>query len=475
MKRKKRELAKPVGSTRVLSPNLAEAHLVASSQRAERWLCVAFLALLGGVTFFANLGSPAAVVFDEVHFGKFATSYCCSGERIFDIHPPHAKELIAATAYIAGFRGGVPFLHIGEPLVDERATYLRIWPALAGFALPLLVLALLCRLGAQLPTALLGGLATAVDNGLLVQSRHILLDSTLLAATFGALWLFLLATTRTGLKATLLCVGAGLLAGLAVGTKLTGLVCPALLGVVGLYKIWRSPRQPDRVAWLMRVATMGAAAIAIYLLGWAIHFAVLGQPGSGDAYYVPTGDFWTDLEHTHQIMIATNYGLGATHPFSSPWWSWPFMSRPILYWVEADAAIYFVGNPVVWWGATALAVGAFWQLLRHGRSWQRSRLTATLLCCAGVGLSFLPLIGVPRILFMYHYLPTLVFTMLLGLLWLDKTKFVRSGHILKQRPIYYGVLVALVAGFALLSPLTYGWHYSEWYGKAVVGLFPDRR
>jgi dolichyl-phosphate-mannose--protein O-mannosyl transferase len=35
-------------------------------------------------------------VFDEVTFGKFVQAYCCTGERFFDIHPPHGKLLIAA-------------------------------------------------------------------------------------------------------------------------------------------------------------------------------------------------------------------------------------------------------------------------------------------------------------------------------------------------------------------------------------------
>ena len=72
------------------------------------------LLVLLGVGFclhFVALAYPREVIFDEVHFGKFVTAYCCTGERFFDIHPPHAKLLVAGVAWVGGYRGGpsVPY------------------------------------------------------------------------------------------------------------------------------------------------------------------------------------------------------------------------------------------------------------------------------------------------------------------------------------------------------------------------------
>lgn len=56
---------------------------------------------------------PDSVVFDEVHFGGFATKYIKS-KFFMDVHPPLAKLLITAAGAIAGFRGDFDFKDIGK-------------------------------------------------------------------------------------------------------------------------------------------------------------------------------------------------------------------------------------------------------------------------------------------------------------------------------------------------------------------------
>ncbi len=63
----------------------------------------------------------------------------------------------------------------------------------------------------------------------------------------------------------------------------------------------------------------------------------------------------------------------ATHPYSSPWWSWPLMLRPIAYWQNFPpqgkvATIWGGGNPLLWWGAlTAITITAVRALERPNR------------------------------------------------------------------------------------------------------------
>src|SRR5262245_10163181 len=97
---------------------------------------VALLLLLGGLTRFTGLTYPREVVFDEVTFGKYVAAYCCTGERIFDVHPPHGKLLIAAAAKLGGFTGSFTFDRIGVAYGEQPLLALRVVPALAGTLIP---------------------------------------------------------------------------------------------------------------------------------------------------------------------------------------------------------------------------------------------------------------------------------------------------------------------------------------------------
>ena len=105
------------------------------------------------------------VIFDEVHFGKFATAYCCSHDRIFDIHPPHAKLLIAGAARLFGYRGGFSFKQIGMAYPTDFPLFgFRFVPALAGIGIVVLFYLFLLQLGASSYAGFAGALCLAFDN-----------------------------------------------------------------------------------------------------------------------------------------------------------------------------------------------------------------------------------------------------------------------------------------------------------------------
>ncbi|KAJ2642109.1 Dolichyl-phosphate-mannose--protein mannosyltransferase 1, partial [Coemansia sp. RSA 1285] len=49
-----------------------------------------------------GLSTPGSVVFDEVHFGKFAGKYI-NGTYFYDLHPPLAKMMFAVAGKLAGY------------------------------------------------------------------------------------------------------------------------------------------------------------------------------------------------------------------------------------------------------------------------------------------------------------------------------------------------------------------------------------
>src|SRR3989344_4292180 len=84
---------------------------------------------------FAFFGQPDQVVFDEVHFGKFASAYY-THQYYFDIHPPLGKLLIAGFGKLFDFRPEYTFANIGQPFPDNSYLALRFLPVLAGTLLP---------------------------------------------------------------------------------------------------------------------------------------------------------------------------------------------------------------------------------------------------------------------------------------------------------------------------------------------------
>ncbi|KAJ2889520.1 Enzyme that catalyzes the fourth step in the histidine pathway, partial [Coemansia aciculifera] len=95
--------------------------------------------LLAGVLLVAvivrcwRLSVPNQVVFDEVHFGKFAGKYI-NGTYFYDLHPPLAKMMFAAAGKLAGYDGVFDFKSIGLDYAAAGVPYvgMRVLPAVLG-------------------------------------------------------------------------------------------------------------------------------------------------------------------------------------------------------------------------------------------------------------------------------------------------------------------------------------------------------
>lgn len=99
--------------------------------------------------------------------------------------------------------------------------------------------------------------------------------------------------------------------------------------------------------------------------------------------------------------------LEAEHAYTSAWWSWPILVRPIWLYTSGQvtgkiANIYAMGNPVIFWFGLA-AVGL---ALISGITKRDKNLGLTLF---SYFVFFVPWAVSPRIMFFYHYLPSLPF------------------------------------------------------------------
>ncbi len=431
---------------------------------------------------FFRLSEPRSVVFDESWFGEFVNAYVSSGAYFFDVHPPHAKLLVAGAAALGGYRGDQEFGAIHRPITKVSPALLRLVPALAGTLIPLLVFALLIQLQASDWGALLGALAIALDNALLIQTRILVLDGVLVAATLGALSCYLAALNARGAPRLVWTLASGLCVGLAVGTKLTGLAALAMVGLCGI-AAWLRDRRFSVLRTLAGDAfAVTAAALAVYAAGWWLHFALLSEPGPGDRWGAPTGDWLADTLTVQVRMWGANTGLPASHGYASPWWSWPLMLRAVSYWSGSGSHLFFLGNPVVWWGTAVglvLVLAALpLRALTEPAPGDPERAWPAQLWIPVCGwlISYAPLSGVSRVLFLYHYLTPLVFGVIAVALWLDHSGWwTRPGSWREQRGSVWLTVAALVLGFALISPFTLSYVKAPDYQRTVYTSVPGWR
>ncbi|HSX24959.1 MAG TPA: phospholipid carrier-dependent glycosyltransferase [Candidatus Andersenbacteria bacterium] len=407
------------------------------------------------------------VVFDEVHFGKFISAYCCTHQRFFDIHPPVGKLLIAAGAYLSGYNGLFPFEYIGQPFVNVPIDGVRMVPALFGTLLAGIIYILLRLMNVSKLFSVLGGIAIALDNALIVESRFILMDNILLVMTFGCIAAGIAAvkTRAHSLQSLFFVILAGILAGAAMGTKFTGMIAGGL--VVLLFLAYAYHEGPKKyLQWGIRCLVLACSALIIYLGAWAIHFSLLTLPGSGDVWGIPTGNFVPDLISLHQEMISANYNLTATHPYGSKWWTWPFMIRPVFYWQgnTGNQFIYLLGNPAVWWGGFVFFCIALLALIASiiKKQYKHSSNIVWIMII-GYLWAYVPLMRVPRVLFLYHYLTPLIFSLIIALWWLDRT-------VKLKRQFVAIAALCIIAGFIYISPLTYGYPISSFWQTLLFSI-----
>lgn len=245
-----------------------------------------------------NLNYPSSVVFDEVHFGGFASKYI-KGAFFMDVHPPLAKLLFALVSWLAGFDGQFDFKDIGKDYLEPGVPYvaMRLMPALLGVGLVSTAFLTLRASGCSQVVAVMAALLVTFENGLLTNARLILLDSPLItftAMTALAFQKFTVVdedhtkhlTTKWWTYLTL----TGLFLGATVSTKWVGLFTIGWVGVVTVYQLFAHlgnlhvslPRLSQ--LFLARALCLILLPAVFYMAMFAIHFKCLVNPGEGDGF-----------------------------------------------------------------------------------------------------------------------------------------------------------------------------------------------
>ncbi|KAF8686106.1 hypothetical protein AX14_003951 [Amanita brunnescens Koide BX004] len=194
-----------------------------------------------------------------------------------------------------GYDGHFDFKEIGKIYENVPYVAMRFLPAILGVATVPISYLTLRGLDCRATTALLASLFITFENGMITQSRHILLDSPLIF--FTALTTFFWTgfcnedkhepfTESWWTWLTL----SGLSLGAVVSCKWVGLFTIATVGVSTIYHLWillgdlRVSARLFVKHFLARALCLIAVPVLFYMLMFQIHFAILSNPGDGDGF-----------------------------------------------------------------------------------------------------------------------------------------------------------------------------------------------
>ncbi|MBD8506146.1 phospholipid carrier-dependent glycosyltransferase [Hoyosella sp. G463] len=466
------------------------------ADRLRGWMVALFLAVLAAITRFARLGTPTdggMPVFDEKHYVTQAWQMLRGGwveenpAYGLVVHPPLGKQLIA----------------LGEAMLGYSALGWRFSAAAAGVVLVVLVTRIARRLARSTLVGAIAGLLVLVDGLTFVTSRMGMLDIflvVLVVAAFGCLVIdrddvrsrFARAYEEGRIGASALGprmgvrwwrFAAGVLLGLAVATKWSGLYFIAFFGVMSValdlaaryrYRVRRPlrgtlARDMAPALWALLVVPAG-----VYLGSyWAWFASETGVDRHAVGRDVGTGGAWSflpdavrSLWHNHANILEFHAGLtnsaGHVHPWESKPWTWPMGLRPMLYYfvdgpeisgcgaASCVRAVMLLGTPALWWAALPVIAWSAWRIVAHRDG--RHALVLT-----GYLAGFLPwFVNLDRQMYYFYAAPMAPFLVMMVALTLGD--LLRASARSEERRVLARLVVCcylalVIVNFAWLYPI----------------------
>ena len=179
--------------------------------------------------------------------------------------------------------------------------------------------------------------------------------------------------------------------------------------------------------------------------------------------YVMIGHTLKEVYERQWTMFTYHSTLTASHPFSSQWWSWPLMLRPVWLYVSdleggLVSTIAAFGNPGVWWvgfGSIILLVGKAIKS-RDGIS---SFVVTVFL------FQWLPYALITRCTFLYHFYINVPFLCLAITCFL-----VEAGTRRRDRLVCSAYLLGVTVLFTSFYPVISGYPVPSWWRECLRWL-----
>jgi len=466
----------------------------------DYWI-VATLFFLSWVSRYHDLEHPKEVTFDEYYFGYFANAYC-TGEFLFDIHPPLAKM---THWFLGKFLGHECTFNFHEKGVFEKYTdtreYLHLRQVSAFFGSVVVPLGYLLarKLKFSIPISVMFSTMMLTDLLLLSETRLILTDSQLFFYTVLSVYsAYQLWQTEPGsFKRNLWTIIAGVACGCVFCIKFTALATVGWIVLISFVAYY-----PDyKPLSLVRCIVAASIGLVIFMIPFYFHFKLGIYAGEmdwnidlehqklliGHEHYDPNAvqpGFFEHLIYLIRRMLEQNAASLGDHPYASYWYEWVVAKGALLSYAEHDnemdwhGHVFLVSNPFICYPilfAVALFIPVSLLLIRERRerpltSEETYFVLHGWMFILGWIANLVPYALVARTTYSYHYLPGSLYGMMLLALVVDflPQEYLSffpdlSKKYLQPVRVYIAIIFILVFcwSYFYFSPFVYGFGISQ--------------
>ena len=264
---------------------------------------------------------------------------------------------------------------------------------------------------------------------------------------------------------------SGIAMGLAIATKLTGVYAAVGMAILLIIHLIKNPpkHQTVKLFWFC-FAFFIVTPLVLYTLAYIPTVELYADPINGDRSvswnenglyigYGYTGLLARTLRNTN-YMINYHSNLEATHYYGSPFYEWPIMKMPLLAACDTVneygdiSAVSYIGNVVIWWSAIPCVIYTLYLALFKKDKTARFLLISYL-------AQYVPWMSVKRLTFIYHYLPSAIFSMFMIGLTIKKIidKYPKA---VKYVRVYLGLIIL---AFLLYFPVISGIPFAKAWGE----------
>ena len=342
--------------------------------------------------------------FDEVYFPR--TSYeTLHNLKIYEYtHPPLGKLIISIPIQILGL---TPFAY-------------RCFGNIAGILMIPIIYLISKTLFKRERYALFAAAIMALDGMHFLQTRIGTVDSflvlfSLISFLFFLKYLFINSDGKKKNKIISLLL-SGTFWGMAVSVKWTALYYGIGMAIIYFIKFLYDSiinKKIDIKLILWSILGFIIIPLCIYT---ASYIPIMNNPNDTIYFKSEQGE---EYIYIHDVTSFINYqiamynyhaNVNAEHPYSSNWYEWPIMKRPVWFYYASfeDGSIGTIacmGNPAIWWLGIATTIFTFFYSIVK-------KDIPGILIIVMILATLLPYSFITRCMFIYHYFITLPFVML---------------------------------------------------------------